>query len=153
MTARVNGDRQPELEGFVVSYEPRKGAGNQLGAGKANVTVYNRLVRDRIPEIIESMGNIAVWQTLDEEAYGRALMDTMTRCSLQFAESESLESLADLMESIEAWLEVRGLSQDEVDRARAEKLKRCGGYEGRRFLEIVADGKNADVLAKQDWHC
>jgi predicted house-cleaning noncanonical NTP pyrophosphatase (MazG superfamily) len=141
------------MEGFVVNHEPLKGLGNQPVVGKGNVTVYNRLVRDRIPEIIESMGNIAVWQTLDDESYSKALLDTIVRSSLQFAETESLESLADLIETIEAWLEARGLTMDEVDRARAEKHKRCGGYDGRRFLEVVADGKNVDALAKQDWHC
>jgi predicted house-cleaning noncanonical NTP pyrophosphatase (MazG superfamily) len=136
-----------------VNFETRKGVGSQAGTGKGNVTVYNRLVRDRIPEIIESMGNIAVWQTLDDASFGQALLDTVARSSLQFAETESLESLADLMESIDAWLEIRGLSVDEVMRARAERVKRCGAYDERRFLEVVADGKNVDALSKQNWHC
>ncbi|MCL6547877.1 MAG: nucleoside triphosphate pyrophosphohydrolase [Alicyclobacillus sp.] len=118
------------------------------GRGRAKVTEYHRLVRDRIPEMIESMGNIVVCQELDDEAFGRALLDTVARAGEQFAASESLESLSDLLEALDVWLELRGLTMEDVERARAERRKRCGGYEGRRFLQFVAQGDSLDPLAK-----
>lgn len=114
---------------------------------RAHVTTYNRLVRDRIPDIIESMGNIPVWQELDEGGFAVALLETLVRSSERFAQTESLESLADVLESIDAWLELRGLTMEEVTRARAERRKRCGGYDRRRFLERVADGDAGDAFA------
>lgn len=120
---------------------------------RPNLTTYNRLVRDRIPDIIESMGNIVVWRELDDESFSRALLDALMRSSQQFAETESLESLSDLLESVDAWLDLRGLSMEEVERARVEKKKRCGSFEHRRFLEMVAGADQADVIASREPRC
>ncbi len=114
---------------------------------------YRRLVRDRIPEIIEAMGNIAVWHELtDDEGYGQALLSEVVRTSSRFSESESLETLSDLLEAIDAWLAVKGLTMEEVKYARDEKHKRCGGFEKRMFLEYVAPGTDVDkrTLTKRE---
>lgn len=114
---------------------------------------YRRLVRDRIPEIIEAMGNIAVWHELtDDEIFGKALLAEITRTGGRFAESENLETLSDLLEAIDAWLSVRGLTMEEVNHAREEKRKRCGGFEKRMFLEHVAPGTDAirKILSKRE---
>lgn len=123
------------------------------GRRRARVTNYNRLVRDRIPEMIESMGNIAICQDLDNTAFSEALLSTIARAGQQFADSESLESLADLLDALDAWLESRGLSMEEVDHARVERQKRCGGYEQRRFLQMVADGDGGDVWTSRGPEC
>jgi len=107
-------------------------------------TTYNRLVRDRIPEIIELMGNVAIWHELDEEAFQKALQSEIVRTSQQFANSDSLEALSDLLETVDAWLDLHGLTMEEVARARAERRKRCGAYDRRTFLECVADGGRLD---------
>ncbi len=115
---------------------------------------YRRLVRDRIPEIIEAMGNIAVWHELtDDESYGKALLSEIIRTSGRFAESESLETLSDLLEAIDAWLSVQGLTMEEVRHAREEKRKRCGGFERRMFLEYVAPGSDATKKALVKREC
>ena len=120
---------------------------------RSNLTTYNRLVRDRIPEIIEAMGNIVVWHELDDDSFARALMDSLMRTSQQFAETESLESLSDLLESVDAWLELRGLTMEEVARARTEKRKRCGSFDRRRFLERVAGAEQVDAIASREPRC
>jgi predicted house-cleaning noncanonical NTP pyrophosphatase (MazG superfamily) len=122
-------------------------------ARKSNVTVYNRLVRDKMPEIIESMGNIAVYQTLDDQSFGQALLETIARSANQFAETTSIESLADLLDCIDAWLEVNGMSMEEVEKARAERVKRCGHFHNRTFLEVVADGTSTDALLWREFRC
>ncbi len=106
---------------------------------------YRRLVRDRIPEIIEAMGNIAVWHELtDDEGFSQALLAEIVRISGRFSESESLETLSDLFEAIDAWLSAKGLTMEEVRYAREEKRKRCGGFDKRIFLEYVAPGSDVD---------
>lgn len=123
------------------------------GAKRPQVTRYDRLVRDRIPEMIESMGNIALCRELDDESFAKALLATAVRSSQQFTETESLETLADLLDAVDAWLEVQGLSMDEVNHARAERRKRCGAFERRRFLEVVADGDAGDVWTAHGANC
>ncbi|WDL96872.1 nucleoside triphosphate pyrophosphohydrolase [Alicyclobacillus sp. ALC3] len=123
------------------------------GPKRPQVTRYDRLVRDRIPDMIESMGNIALCRDLDDETFAQALLATLVRASQQFAESESLETMADMLDAVDAWLEVKGLSMDEVEHAREERRKRCGGFDRRRFLEVVADGDAGDVWTAHGAHC
>lgn len=120
---------------------------------KPNVTVYNRLVRDKMPEIIEAMGNIAICQALDNQTFGQALLDTIARSANQFSETTSLESLADLLDCLDAWLEVNGLTMEEVEKARMERVKRCGHYHNKTFLEVVADGGSTDALQLREFRC
>lgn len=117
----------------------RQASPNELGiSGYSN---YPRLVRDRIPEIIEAMGNVAIWYKLDDERFVAALLQEMIRTSQRFADTESLETLSDLLEAVDAWLQVKGLTMEEVNYAREEKKKRCGSFERRKFLERVAPGE------------
>ncbi|MCL6443279.1 MAG: nucleoside triphosphate pyrophosphohydrolase [Alicyclobacillus sp.] len=136
-----------------MEFEVRSANGIPARTVIRNVTAYNRLVRDKIPEIIEAMGNIAVWRELDDDDFGQAVLDTMARASSQFAESESLEALADVLEAMDAWLELRGLTMEDVERARQERRKRCGGFERRRFLQTVAGAAAVDELPRKDSSC
>lgn len=115
--------------------------------GSADSANYPRLVRDRIPEIIEAMGNVAVWHQLDDDdRFASALLAEIVRTSQRFADTESLETLSDLLEAIDAWLGVKGLTMEEASYAREEKRKRCGAFDRRLFLERVAPG--ADVARR-----
>lgn len=98
--------------------------------------------------MIESMGNIVVCHELDDESFDRALLDTVARAAQQFAEGGNLESLADVLDALHAWLDLRGLTMEDVDKARIERRKRCGGYARRLYLEMVAEGDNPDTLAR-----
>lgn len=124
----------------------REWTASQTLGHQHHIRTYHRLVRDKIPEILEAMGNVTVCRTLDNEAYGHALLETAERSAAQFANTGSLELLADLLECVDAWLDLQGLSMDDVVRARTERTKRCGRYDDRWFLEVVADGSSAKSL-------
>ncbi|CAM3806039.1 nucleoside triphosphate pyrophosphohydrolase [Alicyclobacillus pomorum] len=128
-------------------------ASNASPNRRPSVTVYNRLVRDKMPEIIEAMGNIAVYQILDDTAFRDALLSTISRSAAQFSETESLESLADLLDCIDIWLEMNDLTMEEVEKARAERVKRCGNFHQKMFLEVVADGASSDALQLREFRC
>ena len=135
--------------------EPRSQGTPRRTAEKSNIKVYNRLVRDKMPDIIESMGNLAVYGVLDDTAFSKALLETMSRGAAQFAKTRSLELLADVLECIDAWLEVSGLSMEEVERSKTERMKRCGTFHERVFLELVAEGGTADTTDTllRNFHC
>jgi predicted house-cleaning noncanonical NTP pyrophosphatase (MazG superfamily) len=128
----------------TASFENRK---------ETKISYPQRLVRDRIPEIIESLGNMVIWERLDDEAYAKALLVTIVRSSEQFADTGSLEALADIMDCIDSWLDVQGLSMDEVNRARVERQKRCGNYDGRRLLVHVSEGDNPSAVTVREPRC
>lgn len=98
---------------------------------------YHKLVRDRIPEIIEADGKQCVCSVLDEAAYIAMLDRKLDEELAEYQESKSMEELADLLEVIRAVAAARGSSIDEVEAIRREKAAARGGFEKRILLEEV----------------
>lgn len=108
--------------------------------------IYNKLVRDRIPEIIEASGKAYTTRILSEEEYIVALQN---KCLEEFEEyrkaessQEALEELADLLEVMNALCKVHGASLGEVDEMRKEKAAMRGGFEEKVFLMEVEDDES-----------
>ena len=105
-------------------------------------TVHNKLVRDRIPEIIEASGRTCVLKVLPTEDYLQALDAKLEEELAEYQESKSLEELADLLEVLAAVVKARGYTWEELTRVREEKQARRGGFEERIFLkEVIENGK------------
>ena len=100
---------------------------------------YHKLVRDRIPEIIERAGKTCTWSVLSEEDYLKLLDEKLNEELAEYQESKSMEELADLMEVIRAVAVARGSSIEEVERIRKEKAEKRGGFEKRILLESVTE--------------
>jgi predicted house-cleaning noncanonical NTP pyrophosphatase (MazG superfamily) len=98
---------------------------------------YDKLVRDRIPEIIESDGKTAEIEILDDREYRRCLDEKLGEELNEYLESGKLEELADIMEVIYALVDLEGTSRDEFERIRAEKEADRGGFSKRFFLKEV----------------
>ena len=64
---------------------------------------YNKLVRDRIPEIIESSGRTCVTEILSDEEYLKMLDAKLDEELAEYHADQNIEELADLMEVIRAW--------------------------------------------------
>ena len=69
---------------------------------------YHKLVRDRIPEIIEADGKTCVCETLSDENYISLLDQKLNEELAEYQESKSLEELADLLEVMQAVVKARG---------------------------------------------
>lgn len=69
---------------------------------------YHKLVRDRIPEIIEADGKTCVCETLSDENYISLLDQKLNEELTEYQESKSLEELADLLEVMQAVVKARG---------------------------------------------
>lgn len=98
---------------------------------------YHKLVRDRIPEIIEADGKTCTWETLSEEAYLPLLDEKLNEELAEYQESKSLEELADLLEVMQAVVKARGWTLEELERVRADKAARRGGFEKKILLKEV----------------
>lgn len=81
---------------------------------------YHKLVRDRIPEIIESDGKICDWETLSDADYLRLLEEKLNEELAEYQQSKSLEELADLLEVMQAVLKARGWTWEELEQVRAK---------------------------------
>ena len=101
---------------------------------------YNKLVRDRIPEIIEASGKRCVCATLSDEEYLAKLDEKLNEELAEYQESKSMEELADLLEVIRAVAVARGSSIEEVEATRRDKAAKRGGFEKKVLLtEVIED--------------
>ena len=100
---------------------------------------YHKLVRDRIPEIIEKDGKACVCSVLSQQDYIALLDQKLNEELAEYQESKSLEELADLLEVIFAVAAARGSSMEKVDKIRLKKKEKRGGFEKRILLESVIE--------------
>ena len=101
------------------------------------VKTYHKLVRDRIPEIIEADGKTCVCETLSDEEYIRLLDQKLNEELAEYQESKSLEELADLLEVMQAVVRARGWTLDELEQMRADKSSERGGFTKKILLKEV----------------
>ncbi len=100
---------------------------------------YNKLVRDRIPEIIASDGKACVTEILTDERYLEMLDAKLAEELSEYRESRSLEELADLLEVLQAVAKARGWTWEELERVRSDKAAKRGGFEKRILLKEVIE--------------
>ncbi|MCF0258923.1 MAG: nucleoside triphosphate pyrophosphohydrolase [Erysipelotrichaceae bacterium] len=105
----------------------------------AKVIRYDKLVRDKIPDLIASTGKQCVTETLSEEEYLKKLDEKLAEELAEFQQDHSLEELADLQEVILAAAAARGCSAEELEKIRYEKAKKRGGFEQRLMLRDVIE--------------
>lgn len=97
------------------------------------MTEYNKLVRDKIPEWLDSKGVSYEKRIADEVEYKVELIKKLQEEVDEFKEAGDIEELADVLEVVEA---LRGLPEyTEVEKVRLEKLKEKGGFEQRIILK------------------
>lgn len=99
--------------------------------------IQNKLVRDRIPEIIEKSGKKAYCHILSNEEYIEELDRKLNEECIEYQIDKSIEELADMLEVMYAIVQARGYSIEELEQVRAEKAEKRGGFKDRIYLEKV----------------
>ncbi len=98
---------------------------------------YNKLVRDRIPEIIESSGKTCSTEILSPEDYLRMIDAKLDEELAEYHKDQNIEELADLLEVIHAAAIARGYTLEGLEQIRAEKAAKRGAFEKRILLKEV----------------
>jgi|SRR5690625_3923565 len=105
--------------------------------------VYNKLVRDKIPEIIRQDNKKCTTEILDEKRYPielkKKLREELDEYLLAKDDSEAIEELADMLEIIHSLAKTHQADIKQVEKVRLEKAKERGGFEQRIFLIEVED--------------
>ena len=96
---------------------------------------HDKLVRDRIIEIIESKGEKATWHAASDEEYELKLKEKLVEESKEFAEDGVIEEMADIFEVITALLAMNDWKIEDVIAIQKEKHAKRGGFENRVILE------------------
>ncbi len=89
---------------------------------------YNKLVRDKIPEIIRETGKSCTTRILTEDEYLRMLDAKFDEELAEYRKDRNIEELVDLMEVIRAAAVAMGHTYDELEKAREEKARKRGGF-------------------------
>ena len=100
---------------------------------------YNKLVRDRIPEIIEKSGKKCKTEILTDEDYLKMIDTKLDEELTEYHRDQSIEELADLMEVIRAAAIARGYTLDELEAIRAKKEEERGGFKEKMLLLEVTE--------------
>lgn len=104
-----------------------------------SIKTYNKLVRDRIPEIIEASGKTCVTEILSDEAYLEMLDKKLDEELAEYHKDQNIEELADLLEVIRACAVARGYSVEELEQIRADKAAKRGVFEKKILLKEVTE--------------
>ena len=100
--------------------------------------IYNKLVRDKIPEIIEKSGEKAIIKILDDNEYRSSLFEKAKEELWEVETAESIDEtkaeLADLLEVVRALSGYNGFSLSEIIEEADKKASERGGFSERIFL-------------------
>ena len=99
-----------------------------------------KLVRDRIPEIIQSEGRCPFTHVLDDVSYQEALLAKLVEEAGEVTHATALNlpgELADVLEVLRALTVTAGISWEQLLALADDKRNRRGGFEKRIFLESV----------------
>ena len=95
--------------------------------------IYNKLVRDKITDIIEADGRIAKYRILDENEYRRELNKKLQEEVKEYLEDNNVEELADIVKVIYGILNSTDVSIKEFEKIRINKQEKRGAFE-KKFI-------------------
>ena len=83
--------------------------------------VYNKLVRDKITDIIEADGRIAKYRILDNNEYRQQLNSNLQEEVKEYLDDNNVEELADIVEVVYGILNSMDVTIDEFEKVRIKK--------------------------------
>ena len=101
--------------------------------------IYEKLVRDKIPEIIEMSGKQCEVEILSDEKYLEMIDKKLDEELAEYHKNRNIEELADLLEVIYAATKARGYSIEDLEIVRAEKAEKRGGFDKKILLIKVIE--------------
>ena len=111
---------------------------------------YNKLVRDKIPENIDSEnGRKSKYKILNDEEYLIELNKKVIEEANEFIEENSIEELGDLMEFLNAIMKLKGYKMEDVNTAMKKKVDKKGSFNDRIYLEYV-DEKSRNLEEEKE---
>ena len=101
--------------------------------------IYNKLVRDKIPEIIKKNGKTPITKIYSVNKYKKALNTKLKEEVAEYLESDSIEEIADIEEVIRSILKLNKISENSLNKIRLIKNKKRGGFDKRIKLIRIED--------------
>ena len=105
----------------------------------SEIKTYNKLVRDKIPEIIESKGKHCETEILNDETYLKELDIKLHEEVKEYQESKSAEEIADILEVLMAIAHMRGYLWQDILHLQLSKRYERGGFHNKVFLKTTTE--------------
>lgn len=102
---------------------------------------YNKLVRDKIVDIIEADGRKAEYRILDNAEYKKELNKKLQEEVNEYLEDNNIEELADIIEVVYGIVDAMDASIGELEKVREAKAKERGGFKKKIFLVEAEEKK------------
>ena len=99
-----------------------------------DIKKYNKVIRDKIPEIIAESGKKYNLKQIDDASFLAEIEKKLIEEVNEYIESKNVEELADLLEVIYRISELRGVNSDELDEIRKDKAEKRGRFANNLFL-------------------
>ena len=105
---------------------------------------YNKMVRNKIPYVINESGKECEWFELDNEEDQKnyiklKLIEEMTELCLANTNEERTEEIADIMEVLDAYMKTYGIDKMDVEFKKLHKKEERGGFDNFVILQTVTD--------------
>ena len=96
---------------------------------------HNKLVRDKIPEIIKSNGATPITHIASDEEYSQKLKAKLTEEVNEFLENSNEEELVDILEVIYALCDLHNIDKNKLEEIRKEKANKKGQFRNKIILD------------------
>ena len=97
--------------------------------------IYNKLVRDKIPNIIKAEGRKIKTRTLNNQEYRNELNKKLQEEVKEYLDDNNVEELADIVEVVYGILSSMDISIEEFENIRNSKVEKRGAFFDKVFLE------------------
>jgi predicted house-cleaning noncanonical NTP pyrophosphatase (MazG superfamily) len=108
-----------------------------LNSGGKYMIVYNKLVRDKIPEIIKNNGENPIIEILNDNKYKEMLDKKLLEEVNEYLKDDNVEELADITEVILALIKFKNVEINEFKSIVKSKRDKKGGFENKILLKEV----------------
>ena len=98
------------------------------------MTVYNKAIRDKIPEIIKESGKKYEVKTLSDDEFLKELEKKLVEELNEYQESRNVEELSDILEVIYRISSLKGTTSEQLDKIRKDKATKRGSFDNNLFL-------------------
>lgn len=100
---------------------------------------YDKLVRDKIVDIILKNGETPKYREVEGEELKEYLVQKLEEEVREYQDDDEVVELADIIDVIEAILDLEGVSWEELEEIRKNKNEERGGFEKGIVLEEVSE--------------
>ena len=97
----------------------------------------SKLVRDKIPQIIEQEGRQVHMHICDEQEFVERLRDKLQEEVSEFLQDNTVEELADILEVVYALANTQHVSSQQLEAMRSDKAQKRGGFSKRIVIDTI----------------